>query len=181
MDYLTQAIYEASKPDAFKDLFAISQIDQGARESKARELHDQGYVIDRQIEIWGWDAGKVMAYRQILGFTTSPSAIFSPSDTPTSIKVSIDAADYPPFHPPAPPEPVGSPVGAVGSIAGVYSIRTQAIYDGNGKLLYKEGDPFTLADGTVVTFHQQMVAPFNMVGYSWETAAAKAARIAGGG
>jgi len=177
MQYLTDPIYRASKPDAYQALFALVG-GSPERLAMAQAMEAQGLVIDKPIDVWGWDAGLIMAYRLSLGLKTAPSATQS---MPGTIKVSVDAADYPPFHPAVPPPaPATSPVGAQSPTLGVYT-WTPAAFDGHGNPVFKEGDSVTAPDGNVVTFHIYQAPPFAMTGWEWETASAKAARLAAEG
>lgn len=173
MTYLTQKIYEESKPDAYQPLFAMVG-GSAERIAAAKQLESQGYVIDKAIDVWGWDAGLVMAYRQQLGFKTVPSSVQA---MPGTIKVSVDAADYPPAHPAVVPTPVTSPVGPQSGTPGVYGV-TQAAFDGHGNPLFPEGFMLVAQDGAQVTFHAYLAAPFGMPAWEWETSAAKAKRLA---
>lgn len=184
MEYLTDAIYRASKPDAFQTLYAIPADNQVARASAAATLNAQGYVIDWPIDIWGWDAGKVMAYRLQLGdlyvprgFSNIPPGTDFSQPFPGAIKVSVDAADYKPFHPAAPPPPpVNSPVGVQSSVPGVWTV-TQTAFQ-HGIPVFSEGASQTAPDGEMVYFHAFFAAPFGMPAWEWETAAAKTKRQA---
>lgn len=144
------------------------------RIAAAAALESQGLVVDKPIDVWGWDAGLVMAYRMSLGLKTAPGATQA---MPGTIKVSVDAADYPPFHPAAPPAPVTSPVGAQSPTPGVYT-WTPAAFDGHGNPLFVENETLRAPNGELVSWHGYSVAPFGFPGWQWETAAAKAARIA---
>jgi len=177
MTYLTNDIYWDSKPDAYQPLRAM--VGGGAeRQALAAHLHDQGYLIDWAIDINGWDAGLVMAIRLHDGDKVVPDKW---QNLPGTIKVSIDAADYPPAHPaPTPPPPTTNPVGAQSPTPGVYT-WTPAAFDGHGNPVFKEGDSVTAPDGNVVTFHIYQAPPFAMTGWEWETASAKAARLAAEG
>jgi hypothetical protein len=181
MEYLTDAIYRASKPDAFQELYALSQ---SARVSKAAELNAAGYVIDWPIDVWGWDAGKVMAYRLQLGdlfvprgFSNIPPGTDFSQPFQGAIKASVDAADYPAAHPAAPPPaPPVSPIGDKSTTPGVWGVSTAAFH--NGMAIFSEGDAKTAPDGEMVYFHQFFAAPFGMPAWEWETAAAKTKRQA---
>jgi hypothetical protein len=82
--------------------------DLASRETLAKELNDQGFVIDRGIMIDGWDAGRTMEIRALYGYKSFPNAF---SATPT-IKVSTDEKDYPPFVPLPVFTSSNSPIGA---------------------------------------------------------------------
>ena len=182
MDYLTQAIYEASKAPVFAPLFALglSAEDRVKREALAQSIQEQidpktklPYVIDRQIDVWGWPADETMAYRQQLGYAVVGGAIFSADQIPSSIKVSVDAADYPPYTPPGPPPPTPSPVGGIGAIPGTYAALLWNLPAG---IVPVEGLKWTAPDGNDVFLHQ--FEGFGAMFVSeWETQAAKDARI----
>jgi len=173
MTYLTDDTYWLSRPDALQPLRAMVG-GSPERNALAHQLEQQGAVIDKPIDVWGWSAPLVMAYRQSLGLKTAPSATQA---MPGTIKVSIDAADYPPVHPATPtPPPASSPVGAESPTPGVYT-WTPAAFDGHGKPLFAEGQAYTMPNGMVVTFHIYKAPPFDMQGWLWETAAAKASRL----
>jgi hypothetical protein len=143
MTPLNDDIYWASKSP---EVNALRSLAPDAREAPASELAAKGVLIDRCIDIWGWDPTKVMAYRVSLGVTSQLTA-FAPLK---SIKVSIDAADYPPFSPAPPPLPKVEPVGAYTG-NGLYQ-ATSACFDGNGHLMFSDGQPYT-QDGVTYIFH----------------------------
>lgn len=109
---LTDQIYWASQPPAVQ---ALQQFSGVARAKQAMALAAEGYTIDVAIMANGWDAVKTMQLRQSYGYTWVPSALqpavlvppglsfpgfpnYDASVIPSgSIKVSLDAADYPPF------------------------------------------------------------------------------------
>lgn len=185
MEYLTQAIYEASKSPVFAPLFALgfSAEDRGKRETLAQSIQQQTdpktgapYVIDRQIDIWGWPADETMAYRQQLGYSFCGGAIFSSNQIPAIIKVSVNAADYPPYTPPQPPPPPASPVGGIGPVPGVYPALLWNLPAGTA---IAEGMEWTAPDGNQVFLHQ-FPGFGGMLDSQWETAAARDKRIAAG-
>ncbi len=174
MQYLTQEIYRASRPDALQPLFDMTG-GGPERQALAQKLEDDGYVIDKGIDVYGWAADLVMAERLHLGLKTAPAAN---ENLPGSIKVSIDAADYPPIHPAAAPiPPVTATVGAESPTPGVYT-WTPADFDGHGKPIFPEGAHQTAPDGKDVIFNIYKAAPFGNPGWRWETAAARAKRQA---
>lgn len=110
---LTNAIYRASKSPAVQ---ALMDMQDDLRFSKAVELAKAGELIDVPIMVWGWDPLTTMALRAQEGYTWVPSALqpnipigpnianawnlpsYDPnSPPPGSIKVSVDANDYPPY------------------------------------------------------------------------------------
>ena len=106
---LTDDIYWAAKPPAVR---ALRELPSGTdRDTKAQALAQSGYLLDVPIDVWNWDAVTTMGVRQQLGFTWVPSALQPPlngqigtgAPPPGAIRVSVNAADYPPFDPPAPP------------------------------------------------------------------------------
>ncbi len=147
MPNLTDEIYWASKPPEVRALQDISVLDQDARQSAAAALSAKGFLIDRQIDIWGWSPSKVMAYRTQLGATYSLDGISGLR----TIKVSVDAADYPPFDAVKPPAP---PVRAVGQYKGngLYEANITACADPNGHLIFADGQHYT-QDGVEYVFH----------------------------
>lgn len=112
---LTEDIYWASQPD---EVAALRGMDPTARPGAAMDLALKGFAIDLAIHAWAWDPVLVMAIRKSMGMTWAPSAlqpqafpisnglnlpVYDPNKPPAgSIKVSVDAPDYPPFHKPQP-------------------------------------------------------------------------------
>lgn len=92
---LTPAIYNASLP---APVLALLQMPNGtqaqveARVAQATLLHAENYVIDMALVMWQWDPTTTMYLRQTAGLATVPDAFGAPN----MIKVSTDAADYPP-------------------------------------------------------------------------------------
>lgn len=182
MNPLTQAIYEASRPDAFQALFAIPQPSQAERTAKATELYNQGYIVDWPIDVWGFPADLLMADRINLNDLYVPSAFMvippgtdlsqpwgdraaaDPVTAPRKvIKASVDAADYPPFHPATPPPvPSALPIGTRNGNA--YSV-TQAAFNG-GVPIYPPGAALTAPNGDKVVFTQAF-SPFGIPGWEW--------------
>lgn len=117
--------YWASKPPAVRALRAPQGIESlSAQESKAQSLIMAGYQVDVPIMVWGWDPCKTMFLRSGYGFTWVPNAVqpnvacapgtaspqcgsgYDPTNPPPgSIRVLLDASNYPPFDPPAPVPP----------------------------------------------------------------------------
>lgn len=144
----------------------------------AAQLAVQGYVVDTQIMVWGWDPCLVMKLRKDFGYTWVPNALqpgvqiapgvgmpgtltpYDPSNPPAgSIKVTINAADLKPFDPPPPPKPVVTitdPVGAQ-SIGNIY---LPVAGDASA-----EGTTFTDDRGTFIK--RVVVTPFGKNVY-WE-------------
>lgn len=143
---LTNDIYRASKAPAVRALYALPSGTQ--RDILAQQLAAQGYLLDVPIDVWNWDAVTTMAVRQQLGFTWVPSALQAPlngaigSGAPPlgSIKVSTNAADYPPFDPPVVPIVATNIVGAL-LFGSTYTFGPGAVVDGK----------FAVTDGQVVT------------------------------
>lgn len=120
---LTNDIYWASQPPAVQALRTMAP--GGSLENAAVLLAQQGYDIDIPIMVWQWDAVKVMQLRKDYGYTWVPSALMAPvalapgltvpGEAPYdplhppagAIRVSVDAADYPPFIKPAIAVPAG--------------------------------------------------------------------------
>lgn len=123
----------------------------------ATNLAVAGYTIDVPIQVWGWDPCLVMKLRVDYGYTWVPSALqppvniapgltvpgqlsYDPSHPPGgSIKVSVNANDFPPFDPPPP---------AVVSVAITNPVGPLA-FAGGTMYLTVTGD--TSADGTKYT------------------------------
>lgn len=167
---LTDDIYWASKDPK---VAAIHNMDMGSRVTAAQALDAQGFVIDNQIDIWGWDPVLVMTSRGQYGYSWVPNA-FQPNlidplkfgvvptgSVPTdmshpwarSIKVSTLASDYPSINPPAPQQPIGDGVTwYFDSNQGVYGVVASRVTDANGKWIYSEGQAL-LYKGQTVFFH----------------------------
>lgn len=161
MSQLTTQIYRDAQKSEIVALMDMPSNDMVAKGAKAAELNDQGFIIDREIHIWGWDPVLTMLSRASLGYTWVPNAfqpnlvdplktgVHDPGTTPTdmtkpwpnSIKVSLDPADYPPIHPATAPQPV---LGVVGTPYGdgTYAVNIQNMY-AHGVPLYKNGDAIT--------------------------------------
>lgn len=174
-DLFSSALYFASKDPRIVALQQVREASTGlpdlaGRLTAAQPLDSAGLVVDMQIDIWGWDPVLVMAARKQYGFPWVPNAfqpnLVDPLATgvipsgsvatdmrrpwPRSIKVSVDAADYPAFAPPPPPPtPSASPVGPrVGDLFGV-NIAAASV---NGQFLFQDGKEYTI-DGTSYIFH----------------------------
>lgn len=119
---LTPDIYWNAQAPAVRALRNLTV--NAARIKQAQALAVAGYVIDAQIHGFGQDPLIEMLVRKNQGFTWVPNAMQAPiqvmpgltfpglpsydpaNPPPGSIKVSLDAADYPPFDPLPPPVPV---------------------------------------------------------------------------
>jgi len=104
---LTDQIYWASVPDAVRNTMLPLRGSPGAS-AAGKALAMQGYIIDVPIMVFGWSAPLVMAIRVADGYTYVASGLMAympppGKDLPGAIKVSVDAADYPPADPPPPP------------------------------------------------------------------------------
>lgn len=166
---LNDDVYWASKDPQVKALCSLP--DMSSRESKALALDAAGLVIDRAINIWCWDPTIVMMYRAQLGYPWLPNAfqpnLVDPLKTgvvpvgsvptdmskpwPRSIKVSVNAADYPPLAPPPPPPAASNGLVLTNNGDGTYAAGA-AVYGVNGQWLFKEGDPISY-NGKTLYFH----------------------------
>jgi hypothetical protein len=126
---LTPDIYWASQPPAVRELRNLPDAERGQR---AFELANKGYAIDVYVMVYGYDPVTANGIRIGQGFTWVPSALqpnipvapglefpgapsYNPNKPPAgSIKVSIDARDFPAFDPPAPPAPPQAPASMIG-------------------------------------------------------------------
>jgi hypothetical protein len=63
--------YWAAQPPEVQKMRDISGL--SARSAMAQTLADQGFKIDTQIMVWGWDPMKTMAVRQMYGYSWTPS------------------------------------------------------------------------------------------------------------
>ncbi len=161
---MTDQGYQASKDPRIAALWQMNlpdgSADVGGRSQAAVALNALGLIIDRQIDLWGWSPSLVMGMRQSDGYVWAPNAfqVNAPSlldylditkAYAGSIKVSTDAADYPPFDAPAPPvvkvSMVGPRVGNVYAYTGPYV---------NGRPVPNQGDSTTAPDGTTVYFNE---------------------------
>ena len=166
---LTDAVYWAAKDSRIHDLQKLvtpdGLPDQAGRQSAAAALDAAGLVIDRQIDIWGWDPVLVMNMRGAYGFAWAPNAFqpnfasgnATPTDMskpwPRSIRTSTLASDYPPIQPPA---PVAAPSDGVtwyfDAASGTYQVLAAAVTGPDGKYIYAEGQQLLYA-GQTVYFH----------------------------
>lgn len=89
--------YWAKQPAAVQQLREIDDSDQ--RLVVGTQLARQGYNVDVPIMIWGWDAGKVTAMRQSLGYTWVPSALQQPVEAAPGL-TGPGITPYDPLHPP---------------------------------------------------------------------------------
>ncbi len=115
---LTNDVYWESHPPEVRKLKDCPELK--ACEKQAEDLAKAGFKIDVPIMVFHWDAAKVMQMRKAYGFTWVPSALmpnieiapglishglspYDPDSPPTgSIKVSVDAKDYPKYDRPVP-------------------------------------------------------------------------------
>lgn len=145
--------YRASLPPQVAALLDIS--DSVARMATAQGLAAAGFIIDVPIQVWGWNPYATMAYRLIDGFTWVPNALqpsvgydvgqasagppyvpYDPSKPPaSSIRVSVNPADFPPYIPPAPKPDLPAPGAAkfVGelSFGNTYKAGPGTVINGN--------------------------------------------------
>lgn len=162
---LTDDIYKASKDPRVIALLQITDVNQ--REAQAQSLDAAGLVIDREIDIWGWDPVKVMAIRAADGYPWVPNAFQAnlqdpfnllggdhtdmSKPWPRSIKVSLDSSDYPSVAVAPPPLPATRPVGAlIGN--GIYAANLAACFV-NGGWLFNDGQQYA-QDGVTYFFHK---------------------------
>ncbi len=96
---MTPDIYWSAQPDIVR---TTMQPLMGSADAwpAAINLSMRGYTIDKAIMVYGWNPVLVMAERKADGFAFVQSIAAEP--LPGHIKVSLDAADYPPAHPPVP-------------------------------------------------------------------------------
>lgn len=110
---LTEDIYWASLPPVFQPIRSMPQDSgpNGPRWNAASALAGEGYTVIGAIVGWGWSALFYMQDCQINNLSAA-RAIGG-----QMVKVSTDAADYPPFiPPPPPPPPVADHVGSLNYI-----------------------------------------------------------------
>lgn len=134
---LTPDIYWDNKPKPVRALRDLFPTDVGLA---AVQLADQGYTIDVPIMVYQYDPVTEMGMRQQAGYTWVPSAkqlpipvapgltfpgapTYDPNNPPAgSIKVSIDADDYPSYDPPAPPVILDTHVVGIRVFGNVYGL-----------------------------------------------------------
>jgi hypothetical protein len=188
---LTNEIYWASRDPRIQTLQQLTNVSTNGthpRFDRAVVLAQQGLVVDAVIDAWGTDAAQIMSLRTFYGYTWVPSILqpgvqeapgfnlpgltpYDPNNPPAgSIKVSTDAADYPPFEVPVEPPAVDLTLTYVGAPiypgSNIYSGigDTQLISDGeeiNGskgdfkatKTVYRS--PFSKFGSVVVTWTKQ--------------------------
>jgi hypothetical protein len=155
---LTPDIYWAHQPPAVR---ALRNLDPQQVGIQAKQLADNNYVIDVPIMVYQWDPVTVMGLRKVWGYSWVPSGnqanvpvvpglvvpglpSYDPTKPPAgSIKVSIDAVDYPSFDPPPPPPPPPSTALVGPRIwANVYTFGPGA-KDSRGNLLVNDGQQVT--------------------------------------
>lgn len=167
---LTPDIYWANKPPKVRALRGMSP---ETVSLAAKQLADQGFLIDVPIMVYQWEPVTVMGIRLNQGFTWVPSGNqpnipvmpglsfpglpgYDPNNPPAdSIKVSISAADYPAFDPPAPP-PAPLPTNVVGTrqwgnVYG-YGPGVWSTEEGPKHFIVKDGQQIT-QDGVTYTAH----------------------------
>lgn len=169
---LTDDIYWASKDPRIAALQMLPP-NSDERNSAAQALDKAGLIIDRAIDIWGWDPTQVMVIRKAYGYPWAPNAFQpnfvdplhlglvpqgqQPTDMtkpwPRSIKVSTDAKDYPAFAPPPPPQPVYDGVTyGFDDKTGTYNVNPAAVTGPDGKWIFAEGQTLLYKEQKV-TFH----------------------------
>ena len=168
-------VYWASQPPEVRALPSIE--DQNSRATRAADLATKGFVIDVPIMVWSWDPYLVMKLRSDFGYTWVPAALqtpvtiapglSSPGTVPYdaahppsgSIRVSINAADYPPFDPPA----VAPSPAATNDPVGPQSLGV--LYNSVPGENFLDGAKFTDARGTFLK--HVVISPFGRMNY-WE-------------
>lgn len=121
MSLLTDDIYWAHQPIELRA--ARSKF---FTPSEALTLANQGFIVDWETMVWGWDPVLIMTLRSKDGYAWAPSALMqTPSDLNVlkslpapagAILVSLNGDDYPPVTPP--PSPSDQPlVGALNVLA----------------------------------------------------------------
>lgn len=163
--------------------------------------------IDPQIILAGRDAYWTMWARQMYGYTWVPALgqppiqvvpgqflegypSYDPNNPPAGSIIVVDPANcdlattYPPVIPPPLPvdatvNPVGAPMFTASGLGtpGTYYANFAAIFH-NGQPVYTEGAEVN-DNGTILFYHQGFDA-MGQITPMWETAAAKAARVAKG-
>lgn len=165
---LTDPIYWASKDPRVVALQQLKvadgdpDLDARITGATALDAGGTGLIIDWPIDIWGWSPTLVMGARAAYGYVWAPSG-FQPNPPlpqladaslayPRSIKVSINAADYPAFAPPIAAPPLStSPIGPLnGTLYGVNIAAAQL----HGTWLFADGQQFQQGAQTF-TFHNQ--------------------------
>ncbi len=116
--------------------------------------------------VWNWDPVTTMGVRQSLGFTWVPSALQAPLNGAVgtgappagSIRVSTNAADYPPYDPPA---QVLQGTNVVGwqVFGNIYTFGPGAM--GNGRILVTDGQAVT-QDGAQYKAHVNAASMLGM-------------------
>lgn len=152
---LTDDIYWDAQPHPVQALRNMPVAIAGDRDTAAMKLAQQGFAIDVPIMAWGWSPVCVMCERIQYGYTWTPTALQSPILLPPglsfpglpsydpnhppagSIKVSVNAADYPAVDPPVPPPPPTAT-----NVVGPHNF---------GKYYYPGPGAIGLTDGTQVT------------------------------
>lgn len=137
------------------------------RTNTAMALATQGFTIDGQIMLWGWDPYLVMSMRQMYGYPWVPSVLmppitlapgitqpgstpYNPANPPKgAIMVSTNPANYPPFVTTPPVTPASEPTSLVGASegAGYYQAYPQAVS------ILVNGQTYTADPRGTFTFH----------------------------
>ena len=89
--------YWAQQPAVVQELRGMT--DHNEREAKALALAQQGYTIDYQIMVAGWDPLNTMSIRKFYGYTWVPSMLQSP----IPVVPGVHFADLPVYDPNSPP------------------------------------------------------------------------------
>lgn len=165
----------------------------GARLAAAHPLAQSGLILAAGIDIDGLDPFLYMRDLASLGFVwysalfqqeLPTSQILDYQDAskawPNSVKISLDDGDYPPFSQPEPPPVNLSPVANVPGVNGQYPINASVFFK-DGQPQYHEGSiAIAPANGETVYAHFGSSGIVSGI-WMWETAQARAARIAAGG
>lgn len=164
--------------------------DVGGTYRQAVALHDLGLSINEGVDIYGMSPYLFMRWLLSNGyvwheamFQQQPVNLYDYRDAtkawPASIKISLDDADYPPLVQPVSPVDRTSPIGVTMG-DGRYGVTNS--FWRNGSPAFKEGaasTPYVTPDNQTLYAHFGSSTFVNMPW--WETATAKAARIAAGG
>lgn len=181
--------WEAAQPPAILNLMSYPQ-GSTQRIQQAETLASQGYTIDVQIMVWGWDPATTMLLRKMYGYTWVPSlgqagvalapGLFEPGQVPYnpdvippgSILVITDPALLVPFATPATQTTGVAPCNPVGPLAvGALNMYTGAACDQypNGATTGLNGIP---SDPRGIFVKNVTMTPFGPSGYWTLTAKA---------